>query len=248
MPRYKVTIEYDGSDFVGWQIQPDNKSVQGELQRALFAMSGETYTPTGAGRTDAGVHAYAQVAHIELSKDWEANKIRDALNYHLKPNLISILKCEQVDDEFDARFSALQRHYLYRIINRKARLALDSSKAWHIPHQLDATAMHRAAQVLLGQHDFTTFRSVHCQAKSPLKTLDHLQVMRAGEEIRIETSARSFMHNQVRSMVGSLKLVGEGKWTADDLSAALKAKDRSACGPVSPACGLYFVGVDYEEA
>lgn len=245
MPRYKLTIEYNGTGFVGWQVQPDALSIQGQIQKAVYAISGETYTPTGAGRTDAGVHALGQVAHIDLSDDWKPDKVRDALNYHLKPDLISIVICERVADDFDARFSATRRYYLYRIVNRRARLALDYNRAWHVPVELDAPAMHKAAAFFVGQHDFTTFRSVHCQAKSPVKTIDNFQVMRAGEEVRCEVSALSFMHNQVRSMVGTLKLVGEGKWSPEDISQALDAKDRSACGPVAPAYGLYFMGVEY---
>ncbi len=245
MPRYKLTIEYDGTPLVGWQIQDNGASVQGEIAKAIKAFSSEECNPTGAGRTDSGVHALGMVAHIDLSKDWDPLKIREALNHHLKTNPIAILKCEKTDDDFDARFSAKSRHYLYRIICRRARLALDKNRAWHINTELDAPAMHKAAQCLVGEHDFTTFRSAHCQAKSPHKTLDEFCVIRAGEEILIETSARSFMHNQVRSMVGSLKMVGEGKWSTDDLKAALEAADRSRCGVVAPAHGLYFVKAEY---
>ena len=244
--RYKLTIEYDGTPFVGWQMQDHDISVQGEIAKAIKAFSGDDCNPQGAGRTDSGVHALGMVAHIDLSKQWDPLKVREALNHHVRHVPIAILKCETVTEEFDARFSATSRHYLYRIVNRRARLALDKTRAWHVTQELDAPEMHKAAQVLVGHHDFTTFRSAHCQAKSPLKSLDELTVIRAGEEILIETSARSFMHNQVRSMVGSLKLVGEGKWTKDDLESALKAADRTKCGTVAPAHGLYFVKAAYE--
>jgi tRNA pseudouridine38-40 synthase len=245
MPRYKLTLEYDGTPFVGWQIQDDQMSVQGRLAQAIKDFSGEDVVPRGAGRTDAGVHATAQVAHFDLAKDWEPGKVRDALNAQLRPDPISVLACARAADDFDARFSAKARHYLYRIIDRRSPLALERNRAWGVFRKLDAKAMHDAAQVLVGHHDFTTFRSTECQAASPEKTLDRLEVSRHGEIIRIEASARSFLHNQVRSMVGSLKLVGEGRWTKSDLEKALKARDRAACGPVAPACGLYLVKVDY---
>ena len=244
MPRYKLTIEYDGRPFSGWQIQ-DRPTVQGRLTEAIKAFSGEDMIPRGAGRTDAGVHALAQVAHIDLTKDWPAKKVRDALNAQLRPDPISILACEEVPEGFDARFSAKTRHYMYRIVNRRSPLALERDRAWHVIYQLNAERMHEAAQVLVGHYDFTTFRSTECQAASPEKTLDRLAVTRDGEEVRIEASSRSFLHNQVRSMVGSLRLVGGGKWTADDLKKALEARKRTACGPVAPACGLYLVKVDY---
>jgi tRNA pseudouridine38-40 synthase len=245
MPRYKLTLEYDGTPFVGWQVQENGPSVQARLAFAIKAFSGEETIPRGAGRTDAGVHALGQVAHMDLGKEWPPEKVRDALNAQLRPDPVSVLTCERAAADFDARFSATARHYLYRIINRRSPLALDRDRAWHVVHMLDAVAMHDAAQVLVGHHDFSTFRSAECQAASPVKTLDWLAVDREGQEIRIEASARSFLHNQVRSMVGSLKLVGEGKWTAGDLEKALAARDRSACGPVAPACGLYLVKVDY---
>jgi len=245
MPRYKLTIEYDGTPFVGWQIQDNGPSVAGAITDAFAKFAGETPKVSGAGRTDAGVHALGQVAHVDLAKDIDTDTIRDALNAHLRPNPIAILNVEAVAANFDARFSARARHYLYRIVNRRADLALDRDRAWRTVKPLDATAMHEAAQRLVGHHDFTTFRSTECQAKSPVKTLDRLDVSRDGDEIRIETSARSFLHNQVRSMVGSLVQVGEGKWSADDLGKALDAKSRAACGPVAPACGLYLVRVDY---
>lgn len=246
MPRYKLTIEYDGAPFQGWQFQADGPSVQAALEAAIESLVGEKVTIQGAGRTDAGVHALGQVAHVDLEKDFEAGTVRDALNAHLRPWPVAILVAEKVPPDFNARFSATRRHYLYRIFNRRPDLALDRGRAWRWARPLDAAAMHVAAQRLVGQHDFTTFRSTECQAKSALKTLDQLDVTRDGEEIRIVTSARSFLHNQVRSMVGSLVNVGEGRWSADDLAAALAARDRVACGQVAPAEGLYLVKVDYD--
>ena len=215
------------------------------MRRAIETFSGEVVVPRGAGRTDAGVHALGQIAHIDLVKDWQPDKVRDALNAQLRPDPISVLACERAREDFDARFSAVARHYLYRIIDRRAPLALERMRAWGVFRPLDAEAMHQAAQALIGNHDFTTFRSTECQAKSPTKTLDRLDVSRHGEIIRVEASARSFLHNQVRSMVGSLKLVGEGRWRADELRAALEARDRGACGAVAPPQGLYLVKVDY---
>ena len=245
MPRYRLILEYDGTPFVGWQIQENGPSVQGRLAEAIKAFSGEETVPRGAGRTDAGVHALGQVAHFDLAKDWPLYKVRDALNAQLRPDPISVLESDYAAEDFDARFSAVARHYLYRIVNRRSPLALERNRAWQVVLTLDAAAMHEAAQALVGHHDFSTFRSSECQATSPVKTLDRLTVSRVGDEIKIETSARSFLHNQVRSMVGSLKLVGEGKWTARDLKQALEARDRAACGPVAPACGLYLAKVDY---
>ena len=245
MSRYKLTLEYDGTPFVGWQMQENGSSVQGRLAEAIKAFSGEDTIPRGAGRTDAGVHALGQIAHFDLAKDWTCDKVRDALNAQLRPDPISVLVCERVPEGFEARFSANARHYLYRIVNRRSPLALERERAWHVIQPLDTAIMHAAAQVLIGHHDFTTFRSTDCQAPSPMKTLDRLAVSRHGEEVRIEASARSFLHNQVRSMVGSLKLVGDGKWTANDLQQALEARNRSACGPVAPSCGLYLMKVDY---
>ena len=245
MPRYKLTIEYDGTPFVGWQVQDNGPSIAGAITEAFAKFAGEAPKISGAGRTDAGVHALGQVAHVDLAKDRETDTIRDALNAHLRPNPIAILNVEKVAPDFDARFSARARYYLYRIVNRRADLALDRNRAWRVGKALDADAMHAAAQGLVGHHDFTTFRSVECQAKSPVKTVDRLEVARDLDEIQFEVSARSFLHNQVRSMVGSLALVGEGKWSADDLAKALDARDRAACGPVAPACGLYLVRVDY---
>jgi len=245
MPRYKLTLEYDGTPFVGWQMQENGPSVQSRLIQAVKAFSGEDVIPRGAGRTDAGVHALGQVSHFDLAKDWEPDKVRDALNAQLRPDPISVLNCERAAEDFDARFSAKARHYLYRIVDRRAPLALERNRAWGVFRPLDAEAMHEAARTLIGNHDFTTFRSTECQAPSPVKTLDRLEISRHGEVIRIEVSARSFLHNQVRSMVGSLKLVGDGRWTERDLKQALEARDRNACGPVAPPCGLYLVKVDY---
>ncbi|HVZ50788.1 MAG TPA: tRNA pseudouridine(38-40) synthase TruA [Pseudolabrys sp.] len=245
MPRYKLSIEYDGTPFRGWQIQADQLTVQGALTAAVEALSGEKTLVQGAGRTDAGVHARGQVAHVDLSRDWETDTVRDALNAHLRPHPVAVLSAERVTDEFNARTSALKRHYLYRIINRRPDLTLDLNHAWRVPRRLDDKAMHEAAQRLVGKHDFTTFRSTECQAKSPVKTLDRLDVGRDGDHVLIWASARSFLHNQVRSMVGSLVPVGDGKWSADDLSAALAARDRAACGPVAPPDGLYLMQVDY---
>jgi len=245
MPRYKLLIEYDGALFVGWQVQDNGLSVQGVLMAAVAAFCGEQVPVQGAGRTDAGVHALGQVAHIALAKAWDTDTIRDAINAHLRPYPVAVLAAEGVADDFDARFSARTRHYVYRIINRRADLALDAGRAWRIPRPLDASAMREAARPLVGRHDFTTFRAAECQAKSPVKTLDRLDVERDRDEVRIHASARSFLHHQVRSMVGSLVQVGEGRWSADDLARALAARDRKACGPVAPPDGLYLVKVDY---
>jgi tRNA pseudouridine38-40 synthase len=245
MPRYKLTIEYDGTPYCGWQVQPNAPSVQGALEAAVKAISGEQVRVHGAGRTDAGVHALAQVAHCDIAKSFPPGRLRDGLNAHLRPHPIGALSADIVPDTFEARFSAIRRHYLYRISNRRANLALDIGRAWRVPRALDADAMHEAAQRLIGKHDFTTFRDTECQARSPEKTLDQLDVVREGDAVLIRTSARSFLHSQVRSMVGSLVWVGEGRWSADDLAAALAARDRAACGPVAPPQGLYLVRVDY---
>jgi tRNA pseudouridine38-40 synthase len=245
MPRYKLLIEYDGTPFAGWQIQANGPTVQGALTDAIAALCGEKVHVQGAGRTDAGVHALGQVAHVDLAREFDPDTVRDALNAHLRPHPVAVLSAEIAAPDFDARFSARQRRYLYRIVNRRADLAIDRQRAWRIPRPLDADAMHVAAQQLVGRHDFTTFRAAECQAKSPVKTLDVLDVVRAGEEIRVHALARSFLHHQVRSMVGSLALVGEGKWTAADLAQALAARDRAACGPVAPPDGLYLVSVQY---
>ena len=245
MPRYRLTIEYDGTGFVGWQRQAEGDSVQGALEDAITAFCGEEPVVNGAGRTDAGVHALGQVAHIDLHKDWPTDTVRDAVNAHLRPHPVAVLAAEVVADDFDARFSAVRRHYLFRIVNRRPPLVLERHRAWQVARPLDAEAMHAAAQGLLGTHDFTTFRASECQAKSPVKTLDRLDVARYGEAVEIRASARSFLHNQVRSFVGSLVEVGLGKWTARDLRAALDARDRTRCGPVSPPDGLYLERVDY---
>jgi tRNA pseudouridine38-40 synthase len=245
MPRYKLTIEYDGTPFVGWQVQDNGASVQGVLTEAIAAFAGERVVVAGAGRTDAGVHALGQVAHVDLAKDWDGDTVRDAVNFHLRPRPIAVLTAEKVAENFDARFSATKRHYLYRIVNRRADLALDQTRAWRVPRPLDANAMHAAAQKLVGRHDFTTFRAAECQAKSPVKTLDQLDFMRDGDEVRITAAARSFLHHQVRSMVGSLVHVGEGKWSAEELADALAARDRTRCGQVAPPQGLYLVRVEY---
>ena len=243
--RYRLTVEYDGGPFVGWQRQDNGPSVQGALEEAILKLSGESVTVTGAGRTDAGVHALGQVAHFDLAKEFAPDKIRDALNHFLRPAPVAVLESRVVPENFHARFSATARHYLFRILCRRAPPALERGHVWHVVRELDADAMHAAAQALVGAHDFTTFRAAECQAKSPLKTLDRLDVSHVGEEIHVNASARSFLHHQVRSMVGSLKLVGEGKWRARDLADALKARDRSRCGPVAPPDGLYLVRVDY---
>jgi tRNA pseudouridine38-40 synthase len=244
--RWKLTLEYDGRPFAGWQRQDNGPSVQAALEQAILKLTGEDVTVTAAGRTDAGVHALGQVAHADIAKALAADKMRDALNAHLRPHPVAVLEAAIAADDFHARFQAIARHYLYRIVNRRSPLTLDEGRAWQVQSTLDAGAMHEAARRLVGRHDFTTFRAAECQAKSPVKTLDRLTVARAGEEIRIEASARSFLHHQVRSMVGSLKLVGAGKWSADDIAAALAARDRARCGPVAPPDGLYLVRVDYD--
>ena len=245
MPRYRITLEYDGQPYCGWQAQANGPSVQAAVEAALARLTGEDSRLHGAGRTDAGVHATAQVAHFDLSKPWVPRTLRDGLNALLRPAPISVLETAETPPDFHARFSATGRRYLYRIVNRHVPLALERERAWWIRRPLDERAMHDAAQRLVGHHDFTTFRSIDCQSASALKTLDHLAVARRGDEIEVTAAARSFLHNQVRSMVGSLKLVGQGKWSADDLAGALAARDRRACGPVAPAQGLYLVGVDY---
>ena len=245
MTRYKLTLEYDGRDFVGWQRQDNGPSVQAALEAAVTGFCGETVTAHAAGRTDSGVHALGQVAHIDIAKDTTADTVRDALNQHLKPAPVAVLVAEAVDDEFHARFSATGRRYLYRIVNRRAPLALERGRAWFVPSPLDTEAMHAAAQALVGQHDFTSFRAAECQAKSPVKTLDRLSVERDGEEVRVQAAARSFLHHQVRNMVGTLRLVGIGKWTAGDVAEALEKRDRAAAGPTAPAEGLYLTEVVY---
>ena len=245
MPRYKLIIEYDGTPFCGWQLQPNLPSVQGALEDAVKAICGVPVRVHGAGRTDAGVHALGQVVHFDLKRQWDANRIREALNFHLKPNPVAVIEAFAVGPEFEARFSALARHYEYLILNRRARPALEENRVWHVAVGLDAGAMHKAAQLLLGEHDFTTFRDSQCQAKSPVKTLDAMAVRRQADHVVITVSARSFLHRQVRSMVGSLKLVGDGKWRPQQLRDALDARDRARCGPIAPAAGLYLAKVDY---
>lgn len=245
MPRYRLLIEYDGAPFCGWQIQDNGPSVQGALEDAVKAICGQHIRVHGAGRTDAGVHALGQVAHCDVPKELVPGRLRDGLNAHLRPHPIGVLAADVVPDTFEARFSAIRRHYVYRIVNRRANLTIDAGHVWRVPRRLDAAAMHEAAQRLLGKHDFTTFRDTECQAKSPEKTLDQLDVTRDGDAINIVTSARSFLHSQVRSMVGSLEWVGEGRWTPDDMQRALEARNRQACGPVAPPDGLYLVRVDY---
>ena len=245
MPRYKLTIEYDGTPLVGWQGQDNGTSVQGVLRAAIATLAGEQAIVGAAGRTDAGVHALGQIAHLDLARDWDTETVRDAINFHLRPQPIAVLVAERTTPDFDARFSAVKRHYLYRIVNRRADLTLEQNRAWRVPRLLDAEAMHAAARCLIGRHDFTTFRSTECQAKSPVKTLDRLDVARDGDEIRVTAAARSFLQHQVRSMVGSLIHVGEGKWRAADLATALAARDRTACGQVAPPHGLYLMRVDY---
>ncbi len=245
MTRFKLTLEYDGGGYVGWQRQDNGPSVQAALEDAIFAFCGERAQAYGAGRTDAGVHALGQVAHFDLAKETTVETVRDALNFHLRPTPIVVLGAEIAAPDFHARFSALERRYLYRIVNRRAPPALERGRAWWVAHPLDAAAMHGAAQALVGRHDFTSFRSHDCQADSATKTLDALEVARAGQEIRVHARARSFLHRQVRNMVGSLKLVGEGKWRAEQIGGALAARDRAAAGPTAPAEGLYLVEVSY---
>lgn len=250
MNRYCLTIEYDGRNYSGWQAQDNLPTVQGSIETAIAAFSGETPRIQGAGRTDAGVHARNQCAHVEFARDWEPDRVQGAINAHLRiagHYAIAILAAKRVAPDFDARFSAKARHYCYRILTRRAPLALDRGRAWHVTRTLDGKRMDEAAKRLLGLHDFTTFRSIQCQAKSPLRTLDRLDVEQNGEEILIWASARSFLHNQVRSLAGALKRVGEGGWTPDDVTAALEAKSRAACAPVAPPDGLYLMGVDYSD-
>lgn len=250
MSRFRLTVEYDGTPFVGWQRQENGISVQQVLEDALAQFSRQKPVVYAAGRTDTGVHALGQVVHVDLEGDFSAHKIAEAANGILKfaGHPVAIVAATAVGNDFDARFSARRRTYFYRIVNRPANLTIDLERAWHVKKPLDAEAMEAAAGVLTGHHDFTTFRSQHCQAKSPMKTLDTLSVTRLErDEIRIVAVSRSFLHNQVRSMVGSLKLVGEGKWGRGDLERALVARDRTACGPVAPSCGLYLEKVDYTD-
>jgi tRNA pseudouridine38-40 synthase len=245
MPRYRLLIEYDGTDFSGWQSQATGNGVQDFLERAIFAFAGTEVRLHGAGRTDAGVHALGQVCHFDIDKRLRTDTIRDAGNVHLRPTAITIVSATEVDESFDARFSAKARHYRYRVLARRAPPTLDRHLVWHVKTTLDVPAMRLAAERLIGKHDFTTFRSADCQARSPVKTLDRIEIIEAGPEIWFDVSARSFLHNQVRSMVGALKKVGDSSWTADDVTASLEARDRTACAPVAPALGLCLMAVDY---
>jgi len=246
MPRYRLTIEYDGTPFVGWQRQDNGLSVQGVLEAAGEKLSGKPTPVAAAGRTDSGVHALGMVAHIDLDRDMPDDKVRDALNHHLRPHAVAVLEASLAGEGFHARFSCIRRYYRYRFVERRAPLSLDRDRVWRRPYTLDDVAMNEAAQLLKGRHDFTTFRSVHCQADSPVKTLEDIAVTRIGDEIHLTCHARSFLHNQVRSFAGTLERVGAGKWSVEDVGRALAATDRTACGPVAPACGLYFVSADYK--
>lgn len=245
MPRYRLTLEYDGGPYRGFQAQENLPSVQGAIEAAVLGFTGESVRIHAAGRTDTGVHATGQVIHVDLAKDWKPEVVMNALNAHLVPQPVAVLDAQVVADDWHARFSAKGRRYQYRILNRAAPPALDRGKVWHVKKPLDAEAMHDAAQALVGHHDFTTFRDMQCQAKSPLKTLDTATVRREGEMVLLEFASRSFLHRQVRSMAGSIVEVGVGRWTKADLAAALEARDRRACGPVAPSDGLYFTGVSY---
>jgi tRNA pseudouridine38-40 synthase len=247
MHRYRLLIEYDGRPFQGWQAQDNGASVQGALERAVKAFSGETVRLSAAGRTDSGVHATGQVAHLDLERAWKADTVRNALNAHLRPDPVVVIAAEEVGEDFHARFSAIGRRYLYRILNRASPPALDRGRVWHVRKPLDAEAMHAAAQVLVGRHDFTTFRDAGCQSKSPLKTLDRAEVVRDGDEIRLTFAARSFLHRQVRSMTGAIAEAGMGKLTPEGMREILEAADRSRCPTVAPADGLYLTGVVYLE-
>lgn len=250
MPRFKLTVEYDGTSYYGWQRQEGRPTVQLALENALRRFTQSDVTVFAAGRTDTGVHGLGQVVHVDLAEKWTAEAVFKAVNACLRManDPVSILEVEAVGDDFDARFSANKRHYRYIIINRTSQLTIERNMAWWVSRSLDAEAMHEAARLLVGHHDFTTFRSSHCQAKSPVKTLERLDVKRENDRIIIEASARSFLHNQIRSFVGSLKLVGDGMWQASDLKAALDARDRTRCGPVAPPQGLFLVRVDYPDA
>ncbi|MFN4042090.1 MAG: tRNA pseudouridine(38-40) synthase TruA [Brevundimonas sp.] len=245
MPRYRLTIEYDGSGYNGFQAQAGQPTVQGAIEQAVRKFSGQAVRIAAAGRTDTGVHATGQVVHVDLERDWPARTVMNALNAHLIEDEVSVLDAALVDDEWHARFSATGRRYLYRILNRPGRPALDHGRVWHVKKPLDAEAMHRAAQALVGHHDFTTFRDVNCQSASPVKSLDEVAVERIGEEVRLRFAARSFLHRQVRSMTGSLVEVGLGRWGEDAVAEALAARDRARCGPVAPSTGLYLTGVVY---
>lgn len=247
MTRFRLTVEFDGRPFMGWQRQAHGPSVQQAIEEAVARIAGGPAAVHAAGRTDAGVHAEAMTAHVDVERPFQPFRLMEAINAHLRPHPIAILACETVADDWHARFTCLGRRYTYRIINRRAPLALDAGRAWQVAAPLDAEAMHAAAQRLVGLHDFTTFRSAHCQSESPVKTLDTLSVSRYGDEIAIEAAARSFLHHQVRSMVGCLMLVGRGKWSADDLSAALEARDRNELGLNAPPDGLFFVEARYPD-
>ena len=250
MPRYALKIEYDGTPFVGWQRQRSQVSVQGSIENALSKLENKDHKIAGAGRTDAGVHANYQVAHCDLGKEWEPFKLSEALNFHLRPLPVAVIDCALVDKDWHARFSALERKYLFRLLVRRAPATHEAGLVWQIGHSLDLSKMVEASKYLLGKHDFTTFRSSMCQAKSPIKTLDEIKIDRiegwSGEEFRFQLKARSFLHNQVRSFVGTLERVGAGSWNPVDVKKALEARDRSACGPVSPPHGLYLTDVVYE--
>ncbi len=251
MPRFALKIEYDGRPFCGWQRQMDLATVQGTVEAAVRKLDPDCTGIQGAGRTDAGVHATGQVAHVDLRRDWDPFRLTEALNFHIKPAPVAILAVARVDDDFHARFSAIERRYLFRVVSRRAPMTFDKGMAWRVPHVLDAEAMQKAADYLLGKHDFTTFRSSLCQAASPVKTLDELRVEVAprdfGTEYHFHVRARSFLHNQVRSFIGTLERVGAGAWPPEQVRAALEAKDRAACGPVSPPHGLYLAAVKYPD-
>lgn len=247
MPRYRLWIEYDGGPFAGWQRQGQLPSVQASLERAALALCGMPCEVIGAGRTDSGVHALGQCAHLDLPKSYVPAKIRDALNAFLRPDPVAVLHAEEVSADFHARFSAIARHYRYRIINRRSPLTLETNRAWRLARPLDLAAMREAAADLRGRHDFSTFRDSQCQADSPIRTLDRVEIHAEGNEIHLCFSARSFLHRQVRSMVGSLAEIGLGRWPPEALREALEARDRTRCGQVAPACGLYLIGVDYPD-
>ncbi|MEQ9241986.1 tRNA pseudouridine(38-40) synthase TruA [Roseovarius indicus] len=251
MPRYALKVEYNGAPFAGWQRQADQPSVQGAIEAALARLEPGPHTIAAAGRTDAGVHGLGQVAHCDLTKDWEPFRLSEALNYHLKPQPVAILACARVDDDWHARFSAVERRYLFRLLMRRAPATHDKGLVWHVRNPLDLEAMREGAAHLVGHHDFTTFRSTICQAKSPVKTLDEITIEPAtglsGPEFHFRLRARSFLHNQVRSIVGTLERVGAGAWAPDDVATALTARDRGACGPVCPPHGLYLAAVRYPD-
>lgn len=245
MTRWKLLLEYDGTEFCGWQRQAHDLSVQQVVEEAIQKFSGETVTTHVAGRTDAGVHAQGQVAHFDLERSTDADEVQGAINFHMKPHRVVVLKAEAVGDDFHARFSALARTYVYTIINRRAPLAIEANTAWHVARPLEPQPMQDAARLLIGKHDFSTFRAQNCQAKSPIKTLDHMDIAQDGERIIFTTRARSFLYHQVRNMVGTLAMVGSGQWSVDDFAAAFAAADRAKGGPTAPAHGLCFVRVDY---